>query len=194
MEVIDFKDIMKEEKFVPIPKADEQITASQSKTFTRDVSIAIIGCLLITVAYFSFRSGGASEEGSRTYSGVIEQIFSDAKNSYPNLKSATCTEKNPARKDCIAFTFVFYPVDDPATIGTAMSPVDIAEGLSDTDLKNLKLTMQKMVEMKHQYIYERRAPLSVLILSSNVGRNGILEEKKMECKEVGNDVECGFVR
>ena len=71
---------------------------------------------------------------------------------------------------------------------------DKAFGISDNDLVSLKATMKQMVEVKRQYIYGRRTPLKVLILSTNISRGGITEETKMECVEKGNDIECGVVR
>lgn len=194
VEVIDFKDLMKEERFVPV--ANQDASDGQNKPLTKSLIGVIVLCVIATPLLYLFIrfGGGASDEGALKYNGIIQEIFSDIKNQYPSLKSATCTEGNAMRKDCVLFTFVFYPHDVPEDLGTAMSPVDKAFGVSDTDLVSLKATMKQMVEVKRQYIYGRRTPLKVLILSTNISRGGLTEETKMECVEKGNDIECGVVR
>ncbi len=194
VDVIDFKDLMKEERFVPV--ANQEASDGQNKPFVKNLAIVIVlCCIAVPLLYFFVRSGGgANDEGALTYNGVIQEIFTGVKNQYPNLQSITCTEGNATRKDCVKFTFVFYPVNVPEDLGTAMSPVDKAYGVSDAEFVSLKASIKQMVEMKRQYIYGRRTPLKVLILSTNMIRGGITEETKKECVEKGDDVECGAVR
>ena len=195
VEVIDFNNLMKEERVVVTPPVSQETIEAQNKSFKRTLLSILVLCAFIVPLYFFIRyGGGATDEGALKYNGIIKEIFSDIKSQYPNFKGATCTEGNQNRNDCIEFTFVFYPNDDPATVGTVMSPVDKAFGVSETDLVSLKATMKQMVEVKHQYMYGRRAPLSILVLSSNMSRGGVIEETKMECKEKGNEVACNMVR
>lgn len=192
MEVIDFNDLMKEERFVATPSVSKE---AQKKSFTQSVIIAILLCIIAFPVYFFVRlGGGASDEGALMYHSAIGEVFTGMHGQYPNFKSATCTERNSSRNDCIEFTFVFYPQDDPETVGTAMSTVDKAYGVSDTDLTALKATIKQIIEFKRQYIYGRRAPLTVLVLSSNMSRGGVIEEVKMKCVESDNDVMCENVR
>jgi hypothetical protein len=195
MEVIDFNDLMKEEKFVAISPKDKEMSEANNKSFIRNF-VMILALLVIAVpVYFYIRfGGGASDEGALKYRGVIAEVISGMQSQYPNLKSVMCTERNPNRNDCIEFTLVFYPQDDPETVGTVMSPVDKAYGVSETDFVSLKATLKQMLEFKHQYIYGRRAPLSILILSSNMSRGGVIEETKMKCIENDKDMVCESVR
>lgn len=195
MEVIDFDKMMKEERVVITPPVSQETIDAQNKSLKRNLLLVLGLCVVAVPVYFFLRfGGGATDEGSRKYHVIIQEIFTGLQSSYPTFKSAVCSEKNATRKDCIAFTLVFYPVADPSTVGTVMDTVDKAFGVSEVDMVTLKGVMKQMIEVKHQYIRGRRAPLSVLILSTNMSRGGVTEEVKMECKEKGNDVECQTVR
>ncbi len=194
VEVIDFNDLqakMTDERG-PVTKvlSDEEIK-EEKKGLKKSLGVTAVGLLALVGLYFFITYGGsASEEGIASYRANVDTLFSSIRQDFPNLKDITCTEADPSRKDCVVYTFTFYPNMDTNAVGTQMDTVGKANGVTQADMAHLKEYMKNILQIKQKYMRARRAPLTITISSTNVSRQEGESSAKVTCTEDHGNMEC----